>query len=149
MVGIYRSFPMDSWLELLRVYGNSCSTPLPFRDYQHFFPHQVVSLTFGSTRYPRLVTFHRRLWLRVWPQCPGSTIFPLNSHDLLLPILIEYFRKHGLFFPVSSRLNSTGPVRIWRALWPELTPLDSTYFQYSTSTGLTLKFRNFPSSSIA
>ncbi|KAH9167172.1 hypothetical protein EDB89DRAFT_137245 [Lactarius sanguifluus] len=78
-VWMCQSFPVDSWVDLSRVYNNSFYTASPFQNYQHFFCRPVTLVLSISTIYPRPVTFHRRRWLQDFPYWPSSRPFGLCS----------------------------------------------------------------------
>ncbi|KAI9452405.1 hypothetical protein BJY52DRAFT_912695 [Lactarius psammicola] len=61
----------------------------PFQHYQRFFCRPVTSSGSLFSKYPRLVTFHPRRWLRLWRHCPDSKSLSLGSNRLL-PALVEY-----------------------------------------------------------
>src|SRR6266702_252322 len=104
---MHRSFPPNSWEDLHLVYGPSPYPVFPIQHYQRFFCPPGTSSPSIFTIYPRLVTFHPRRWLRVWPRRPGSKSSTLNSNRRL-PALIEYARLplHGPSFLLSPPSDS-------------------------------------------
>ena len=143
-------FPLDSWEDLHHLYRRSSYTAFPIHHYQHFFCRPVTSSTSIFPIYPRLVTFHPRQWLWVWPHCPGSNPFAWDSDRL--PALIEYphLPQHGLSFLLSPPLNSRVLASIWRASSPRSTALNWKRSAYITLISLlTFRLPNSPSSSIA